>query len=156
MSASKLMLDYCRLHPPFQITGLDRCDTLLEGLPPCRIEIVAPVRSLLEQANMIRMNLVMYIRMNLVMYGKRTCQVERRQAELSPTVSVLKERGKARLMRRGVRKEFKGGEAEMISRRLLLGAAAAAALTCGGSATAVAQIEIQWWHAMGGQLGEAL
>ena len=44
----------------------------------------------------------------------------------------------------------------MISRRLLLGTAAAAALTCVGSATAVAQIEIQWWHAMGGQLGEAL
>jgi hypothetical protein len=86
MSASKLLLGYCRLHPPFQITGLDRCDTLLEGLPPCRIEIAAPVRSLLanissairgemadmlivevrvvEQANMIRMN--------LGMYGKRT------------------------------------------------------------------------------------
>ena len=44
----------------------------------------------------------------------------------------------------------------MISRRLLLGAAAAVAMTCVGSATAVAQTEIQWWHAMGGQLGEAL
>ena len=44
----------------------------------------------------------------------------------------------------------------MISRRLLLGTAAAAALTCVGSATAVAQVEIQWWHARGGQLGEAL
>jgi sn-glycerol 3-phosphate transport system substrate-binding protein len=43
----------------------------------------------------------------------------------------------------------------MILRTLLLGAAAAVALTCGGSA-AVAQTEIQWWHAMGGQLGEAL
>ena len=44
----------------------------------------------------------------------------------------------------------------MISRRLLLRTAAAVALTCGGSAAANAQTEIQWWHAMGGQLGEAL
>ena len=44
----------------------------------------------------------------------------------------------------------------MISRRLLLGAAAAAALMCGASVAAQAQTEIQWWHAMGGQLGEAL
>jgi sn-glycerol 3-phosphate transport system substrate-binding protein len=44
----------------------------------------------------------------------------------------------------------------MISRRFLLGAAAALALTCGGSVAAQAQTEIQWWHAMGGQLGEAL
>src|SRR5262245_33866858 len=40
-------------------------------------------------------------------------------------------------------------------RTLLLGAAAAVALTCGGSA-ATAQTEIQWWHAMGGQRCEAL
>ena len=44
----------------------------------------------------------------------------------------------------------------MISRRFLLGAAAAVAMTCGGSVAAPAQTEIQWWHAMGGQLGEAL
>ncbi len=44
----------------------------------------------------------------------------------------------------------------MISRRLLLRAAAMAALTCGATAAAQAQTEIQWWHAMGGQLGEAL
>src|SRR5262245_23592418 len=44
----------------------------------------------------------------------------------------------------------------MISRRVLLRAAAAVAMTCGGSAAAQAQSEIQWWHAMGGQLGEAL
>jgi sn-glycerol 3-phosphate transport system substrate-binding protein len=43
-----------------------------------------------------------------------------------------------------------------MSRRSLLGAAAAVALTCGASAAAQAQTEIQWWHAMGGQLGEAL
>ena len=43
----------------------------------------------------------------------------------------------------------------MISRRLLLGAAAVV-LSCGGSVAAKAQTEIQWWHAMGGQLGEAL
>ena len=44
----------------------------------------------------------------------------------------------------------------MISRRLLLRTAVAVAVTCGGSAAANAQTEIQWWHAMGGQLGEAL
>src|SRR6266508_99133 len=44
----------------------------------------------------------------------------------------------------------------MISRRVLLHAAAAVAMTCGGSVAAPAQTEIQWWHAMGGQLGEAL
>jgi sn-glycerol 3-phosphate transport system substrate-binding protein len=44
----------------------------------------------------------------------------------------------------------------MISHRLLLRTAAAVALTCGGSVAAQAQTEIQWWHAMGGQLGEAL
>ena len=44
----------------------------------------------------------------------------------------------------------------MISRRFLIGAAAAAAVACGGSVAAQAQTEIQWWHAMGGQLGEAL
>ena len=44
----------------------------------------------------------------------------------------------------------------MTSRRFLLGAAAAVAMTCGGSVAAPAQTEIQWWHAMGGQLGEAL
>ena len=44
----------------------------------------------------------------------------------------------------------------MISRRFLLGAAASVAMTCGGSVAAPAQTEIQWWHAMGGQLGEAL
>ena len=38
-----------------------------------------------EQASMLRMN--------LVMYGK--CQVERRHADVPPTVSVLKESGKA-------------------------------------------------------------
>jgi sn-glycerol 3-phosphate transport system substrate-binding protein len=42
----------------------------------------------------------------------------------------------------------------MIARRLLLGAAVA--WTCGFGVTAQAQTEIQWWHAMGGQLGEAL
>ena len=44
----------------------------------------------------------------------------------------------------------------MISRRFMLGAAAAVAMTCGGSVAAPAQTEVQWWHAMGGQLGEAL
>ncbi len=44
----------------------------------------------------------------------------------------------------------------MISRKMLLRAAAAAALTCGSSVAAQAQTEVQWWHAMGGQLGEAL
>ena len=44
----------------------------------------------------------------------------------------------------------------MTSRRFLLGAAAAVAMTCGGSVAAPAQTEIQWWHAMGGQLGEAV
>ena len=43
----------------------------------------------------------------------------------------------------------------MIPRRFLLGATVALATTCAGSA-APAQTEIQWWHAMGGQLGEAL
>jgi sn-glycerol 3-phosphate transport system substrate-binding protein len=43
-----------------------------------------------------------------------------------------------------------------MSRRSLLGAAVAVAFTCGASAAAQAQTEIQWWHAMGGQLGEAL
>jgi sn-glycerol 3-phosphate transport system substrate-binding protein len=42
----------------------------------------------------------------------------------------------------------------MISKHCLL-AAAAFALACGGTA-ANAQTEIQWWHAMGGQLGEAV
>jgi sn-glycerol 3-phosphate transport system substrate-binding protein len=37
---------------------------------------------------------------------------------------------------------------------LLLGAVAA--WMCGGIVAAQAQTEIQWWHAMGGQLGEAL
>src|SRR6266705_79954 len=44
----------------------------------------------------------------------------------------------------------------MLSHRFFLSAAAAVAMTCGGSVAAVAQTEIQWWHAMGGQLGEAL
>ncbi len=44
----------------------------------------------------------------------------------------------------------------MISRRLLLRAAAMTALSCGAGAAAQAQTEIQWWHAMGGQLGETL
>jgi len=44
----------------------------------------------------------------------------------------------------------------MISRRVLLGAAAAAAMSMGGVGAAQAQTEIQWWHAMGGQLGEAV
>jgi sn-glycerol 3-phosphate transport system substrate-binding protein len=44
----------------------------------------------------------------------------------------------------------------MISRRALAYAAAAAAMACGGSVEARAQTEIQWWHAMGGQLGETL
>jgi sn-glycerol 3-phosphate transport system substrate-binding protein len=44
----------------------------------------------------------------------------------------------------------------MISRRLLLGAAASVAIACSGVTAAQAQTEIQWWHAMGGQLGEAL
>ena len=43
----------------------------------------------------------------------------------------------------------------MISRGWLA-AAAALVLTCDGSLVAKAQTEIQWWHAMGGQLGEAL
>ncbi len=44
----------------------------------------------------------------------------------------------------------------MSSRTYLLGAAAVLAMTFGGNVTAPAQTEIQWWHAMGGQLGEAL
>jgi sn-glycerol 3-phosphate transport system substrate-binding protein len=44
----------------------------------------------------------------------------------------------------------------MISRRFLLCASAAVALAFGGATTVQAQTEIQWWHAMGGQLGEAL
>jgi sn-glycerol 3-phosphate transport system substrate-binding protein len=44
----------------------------------------------------------------------------------------------------------------MISHSVLLRAAVAVAMTCGGSAAVRAQTEIQWWHAMGGQLGEAL
>ncbi len=44
----------------------------------------------------------------------------------------------------------------MISRRVLLGAAAAAAVSFAGAGAAQAQTEIQWWHAMGGQLGEAV
>lgn len=44
----------------------------------------------------------------------------------------------------------------MISRRVLLSAAAAAAVSIGGVGAAQAQTEIQWWHAMGGQLGEAV
>ena len=43
----------------------------------------------------------------------------------------------------------------MISRGLLLGAAAVV-LSCGGSGAAKAQTEIQWWHAMGGKLGETV
>jgi sn-glycerol 3-phosphate transport system substrate-binding protein len=43
----------------------------------------------------------------------------------------------------------------MIARRLLI-SITAAALTCGGANSARAQTEIQWWHAMGGQLGETL
>jgi sn-glycerol 3-phosphate transport system substrate-binding protein len=42
----------------------------------------------------------------------------------------------------------------MFSRRVLLGAAASIAVACAGSAGAQAQTEIQWWHAMGGALGE--
>jgi sn-glycerol 3-phosphate transport system substrate-binding protein len=42
----------------------------------------------------------------------------------------------------------------MIARGWLL--CAAVAWTCGGVVAARAQTEIQWWHAMGGQLGEAL
>ena len=42
----------------------------------------------------------------------------------------------------------------MLTRRLLLGASAA--WMCGGIVAAQAQTEVQWWHAMGGQLGEAL
>ena len=44
----------------------------------------------------------------------------------------------------------------MISRKFFIGAAAAIAVACGGSIGARAQTEIQWWHAMGGQLGETL
>jgi sn-glycerol 3-phosphate transport system substrate-binding protein len=44
----------------------------------------------------------------------------------------------------------------MTSHRVLLRAAVAVAMTCGGSVAVPAQTEIQWWHAMGGQLGEAL
>jgi hypothetical protein len=44
----------------------------------------------------------------------------------------------------------------MISRRVLLAAAAATAVASGSISVAQAQTEIQWWHAMGGQLGEAL
>jgi sn-glycerol 3-phosphate transport system substrate-binding protein len=44
----------------------------------------------------------------------------------------------------------------MIARRYLLVTATAVAMTCSGSVAASAQTEIQWWHAMGGQLGEAL
>jgi sn-glycerol 3-phosphate transport system substrate-binding protein len=43
----------------------------------------------------------------------------------------------------------------MISRRVLLGAAAAIAVSSGAS-VAQAQTEIHWWHAMGGVLGEKL
>jgi sn-glycerol 3-phosphate transport system substrate-binding protein len=43
----------------------------------------------------------------------------------------------------------------MISHRFLLGTAILAVIACEGTA-ASAQTEIQWWHAMGGQLGEAL
>ena len=43
----------------------------------------------------------------------------------------------------------------MISRRVLLGAAAAIAVSSGAS-VAQAQTEITWWHAMGGALGEKL
>jgi len=41
----------------------------------------------------------------------------------------------------------------MISRRIVLGAAASAVVALSG-ASAQAQTEIQWWHAMGGPLGE--
>jgi sn-glycerol 3-phosphate transport system substrate-binding protein len=44
----------------------------------------------------------------------------------------------------------------MISRRVLLGAAAAIAVASGNVSVAQAQTEIQWWHAMGGALGEKL
>ncbi len=44
----------------------------------------------------------------------------------------------------------------MIARRYLLGTAAAVVMTCGASVATSAQTEVQWWHAMGGQLGEAL
>jgi len=44
----------------------------------------------------------------------------------------------------------------MILSRFLVRAAAAIAVACGGSIGARAQTEIQWWHAMGGQLGETL
>jgi len=43
----------------------------------------------------------------------------------------------------------------MISRNFFI-TAAAVAVACGGSISARAQTEIQWWHAMGGQLGERL
>jgi hypothetical protein len=47
-------------------------------------------------------------------------------------------------------------EGSTISGSFLLGAAATVAPSCGGSVAAGVQTEIQWWHAMGGQLGEAV
>lgn len=44
----------------------------------------------------------------------------------------------------------------MFSRRFLLSSAAAAALIASAGTPAQAQTEIQWWHAMGGALGEKL
>src|SRR5947209_1378807 len=44
----------------------------------------------------------------------------------------------------------------MMSHGFLIGAAAALAVICSGSVAARAQTEIQWWHAMGGQLGETV
>jgi sn-glycerol 3-phosphate transport system substrate-binding protein len=44
----------------------------------------------------------------------------------------------------------------MISRRRLLGAAAIAAIACSGAPRANAAVEVQFWHAMGGQLGETV
>jgi sn-glycerol 3-phosphate transport system substrate-binding protein len=44
----------------------------------------------------------------------------------------------------------------MISRRMLLGTATAVALSYAPGGPAWAQVEIQWWHAMGGALGDKL
>src|SRR5262245_50951839 len=44
----------------------------------------------------------------------------------------------------------------MSSRAYLLGIASVIVAICGGNVAAGAQTEIQWWHAMGGQLGETL
>jgi sn-glycerol 3-phosphate transport system substrate-binding protein len=44
----------------------------------------------------------------------------------------------------------------MITRKFFFHAAAVLAAACAASSPACAQTEIQWWHAMGGQLGESL